>query len=92
MHLRMIEKFESEANKFFIEQTLGDCFLMSDEETINFIEACEFNINKLRNVCDNKEDAKVIYCVEVFIRSMGCRLLNVNRAGRLMQGKLCDQS
>ena len=87
----MIEKFESEANKFFIEQTLGDCFLMSDEETVNFIEACDFNIRKLRQVL-NKDDgtANTVYGIEVFMKSMCCRLLNVNRAGRLMQSKICD--
>ena len=87
----MIEKFESEANKFFIEQTLGDCFLMSDEETVNFIEACDFNIRKLRQIL-NKDDgtANTVYGIEVFMKSMCCRLLNVNRAGRLMQNKLCD--
>jgi hypothetical protein len=86
------DKLEFEANKFFVEQTLGDSFLMSDEEIINFIEACDFNIHKLRQVLDtNKEDARnTIYGIEIFIKSMGCRLLNVNRAGRLIQGKTCD--
>jgi hypothetical protein len=88
----MIEKIESEANKFFVEQTLGDCFLMSDDETVNFIDACDFNIRKLRQVL-NKDDRKsinTIYGIEIFMKSMCCRLLNVNRAGRLMQNKLCD--
>ena len=88
----MIEKIESEANKFFVEQTLGDCFLMSDEETVNFIEACDFNIRKLRQILnkDNGSSARTIYGIEIFMKSMCCRLLNVNRAGRLMQSKLCD--
>jgi hypothetical protein len=87
----MIEKIESEANKFFVEQTLGDCFLMSDEETANFIEACDFNIHKLRQVLnDDRTAASTIYGIEIFMKSMCCRLLNVNRAGRLMQSKLCD--
>jgi len=87
----MIEKIESEANKFFVEQTLGDCFLMSDEETVNFIEACDFNIRKLRQVLsDNGNSVNTIYGIEIFMKSMCCRLLNVNRAGRLMQNKLCD--
>jgi hypothetical protein len=88
----MIEKFEFEANKFFVEQTLGDCFLMSDEETVNFIEACDFNIHKLRQVLGKEDGANsnAVYGIEIFMKSMCCRLLNVNRAGRLMQNKLCD--
>ena len=87
----MIEKIEVEANKFFVEQTLGDCFLMSDDETVNFIEACDFNIHKLRQILnDNRNSVNTIYGIEIFIKSMCCRLLNVNRAGRLMQNKLCD--
>lgn len=89
----MIEKFESEANNFFVEQTLGDCFLMSDSEITSFIEACDFNIHKLRQVssnADKKNHRDSIYGVEIFINSMMCRLLNVNRAGKIIQGKICD--
>jgi hypothetical protein len=86
------DKLEFEANKFFVEQTLGDSFLMSDEEITNFIEACDFNIHKLRQVLNkNENEAKnTIYGIEIFIKSMGCRLLNVNRAGKLIQSKICD--